>query len=256
LANQSDNRHDNREAVDPGRYPPADDGTAIVRREFSLAKALFEIAIVAIGVLLALLVDQSRQSRADRALADEARSGMRAEIEQNRIRLATKLQLLHKAFTAIDTNPAAAPILVDQAANFQITLTDAAWTMAIQTGTLRLLDQKERQALSYIYSSHDIYNRLLAEEMNRWTALAAADSEGSDLKLWKAYARRVAVGACISTIRIERFRNPRLDAEPLRSTCQRYRPSVPVETLFRDLGIPMPDTNWRPGGEFDRPLWL
>jgi hypothetical protein len=128
--------------------------------------------------------------------------------------------------------------------------------MAIQTGSLRLLGPNERQALSYIYSSHDIYNRLLAEEMSRWTALADADAEGSDLKMWKAYARRVGVGACISTIRIERFRNPRLPPEPLRKTCQRYRPSIPVETLFRDLHIPMPDTNWRPGGEFDRSLWI
>ncbi len=249
------NRRSNRRAADAGSAsPPA----AVIDdwREFSLAKAVFEIAIVAIGVLLALVADQARQSRVDEALGEEARTAMRAEIDQNRVRLATKLELLHQAFMALEKNPADAPTLVDQGANFQITLTDAAWTMAIQTGSLRLLGSKERQALSYIYSSHDIYNRLLAEEMSRWTALAAPDEEGSDLKMWKAYARRVGVGACISTIRIERFRNPRLPAEPLRRTCQRYRPSIPVETLFRDLRIPMPDTNWRPGGEFDRSLWI
>lgn len=255
MADEPANRRRNRETAEAGSATPAA-GVVVGWREFSLAKAVFEIAIVAIGVLLALVVDQARQSRADGLLAKEATGAMRAEIEQNRIRLATKLELLHRAFTALETNPAAGPTLVDQGANFQITMNDAAWTMAVQTGTLRLLGPKERQALGYIYSSHDIYNRLLAEEMSRWTALAAADAEGSDLKMWKAYARRVGVGACISTIRIERFRNPGLSAEPLRKTCQRYRPSIPVETLFRDLGIPMPNINWRPGGEFDRPLWL
>jgi len=255
LADEPASRRSNRKATDAGRAAPAAGGGS-GWQEFSLARAVFEIVIVAIGVLLALVVDQARQSRADGVLAEEARGAMRAEVDQNRVRLATKLELLHRAFTALERNSAAAPTLVDQGLNFQITLTDSAWTMAVQTGTLRLLGPKERQALGYIYSSHDIYNRLLAEEMSRWTALAAADAEGSDLKMWKAYARRVGVGACISTIRIERFRNPRLSAEPLRKTCQRYRPSIPVETLFRDLGIPMPDTNWRPGGEFDRALWV
>lgn len=255
MADKPANRRNSREAADTGSATPAV-GVVSGWGEFSLTKAAFEIAIVAIGVLLALVVDEARQSRADGALAEEARGAMRAEIDQNRVRLATKLELLHGAYTSLERDPAAGPTLVDQGGNFQITLTDAAWTMAVQTGTLRLLGPKERQALSYIYSSHDIYNRLLSEEMSRWTALAAADAEGSDLKMWKAYARRVGVGACISTIRIERFRNPKLSAEPLRNTCQRYRPSIPVETLFRDLGIPMPDTNWRPGGEFDRSLWV
>ena len=57
--------------------------------EFSLPKALFEIAIVTIGVLLALLVDEARQSRADHGLAEQSRKAMQAEIDQNRIRLAS-----------------------------------------------------------------------------------------------------------------------------------------------------------------------
>lgn len=222
----------------------------IPQSDFTLKKALFEIAIVAIGVLLALVVDEARQSRADNELAEEARSGMRAEIEQNRIRLATKLSLLHNAFTTLEANPSAGPELVGKGANFQITLTDAAWTMAVQTGALRLLEPKERQALAYVYNSHQIYNGLLAEEMVHWTGLAAVQSDSPELKLWKAYARRVSVGACISTIRIERFRKPKLPAEPLLRSCQLYRPSIPPDALYRQMGIPMPDANWRPGGEF------
>ena len=217
--------------------------------EFTFKKALFEISVVTVGVLLALFVDEARQARADRALAEAARTAIRAELDQNRIRLATKLSLLHNAYRNLEREPLTAPRLVDQGANFQITLTDAAWTMAFQTGALRLLQDRERQALAYVYTSHDIYNFLLAEEMNHWTALAASQDDKA-VKLWKAYARRVAVGGCISSIRIERFRNPSLQAEPLRRACQRYRLSLPPQQLFRELGYPMPDSNWRPGGEF------
>ena len=149
----------------------------------------------------------------------------------------------------LERNPAVGPHLVEQGANFQITLTDAAWTMAFQTGAMRLLEDRERQALGYVYNSHEIYNRLLADEMGHWTMLAAGPDENA-MKLWKAYARRVAVGGCISSIRIERFHNPALSAEPLRQACQRYRVSVPPQQLYRQLGYPMPDANWRPGGEF------
>ena len=217
--------------------------------DFTLKKALFEIAIVAVGVLLALLVDQARQSRTDRALTEEARRTVRTELNQNRVRIATKLSLLHNAYRQFERDPAAGPTLVEQGANFQITLTDAAWTMAHQTGAMRLLDDRERQALGYVYNSHDIYNQLLAEEMAHWTMLAAGPDEKA-IKLWKAYARRVAVGGCISSIRIERFHNPALPAERLRLACQRYRVSMPPQQLYRQLGYPMPDANWRPGGEF------
>ena len=223
--------------------------TPAVQSDFTLKKALFEIAIVAVGVLLALLADQTRQSRTDRALTDEARRAMKTELDQNRVRIATKLSLLHNAYVELERDPAAAPSLVDQGGNFQITLTDAAWTMASQTGAMRLLQDRERQALGYVYNSHDIYNGLLVEEMSHWTMLAAGPDEKA-IKLWKAYARRVAVGGCISSIRIERFHNPALPAERLRRACQGYRVSVPPQQLYRQLGYAMPDANWRPGGEF------
>ena len=221
----------------------------VARSDFTLKKALFEIAIVAVGVLLALLVDQARQSRTDRALTEEARRAMKTELDQNRVRIATKLTLLHNAYLEIDRDPAAGARLVEQGANFQITLTDTGWQMALQTGAMRLLTERERQALGYVYNSHEIYNRLLAEEMAHWTTLATGPDEKA-IKLWEAYARRVAVGGCISSIRIERFQNPALSPEPLRRACQRYQVSMPPQQLYRQLGYPRPDANWRPGGEF------
>lgn len=241
-------RRTNPEAAGEAADMPA--ASVPQQNEFSLKKALFEIAIVAVGVLLALIVDEARESGSERALAEEARAAMRAEIEQNRVRLATKLALLHRAYQALEANPAAGPALVAEPSNFQIAMTDAAWTMATQTGALRLLEDQERQSLAYIYTSQEIYNRLLAEEMNHWTALAAAGRDDSSVKLWKAYGQRVGIGACIASIRIERFRNPNLPPERLQRTCQSYRLSITPQELYRRLGLPVPDTSWRPGGEF------
>lgn len=234
---------------------PADRQSAIPpvsseRAELSAKRAAFEIAIVAVGVLLALIVDEARQSSADQALAEEARTAMRAEIDENRVRLASKIVLLHQAHQALQQNPAAGPELVARPSNFQIAMTDAAWTMAVQTGALRHIEEKERQSLAYVYTSQNIYNSLLAEEMNHWTALATAGHSDPAVKLWMAYAQRVGISVCIATIRIERFRNPKLAAARLQPLCQRYRLSTPPANLYRAMGVSMPNTNWRPGGDF------
>lgn len=230
------------------------DGTAPIRAthqsDFTLKKAIFEVAIVAVGVLLALVVDQARQSITNRSLADEARTALHAEIKENRVRLATKLALVHDVYGRLQRDPALGPSLVAQGSNFQIEMTDAAWTMAMQTGALRFLEPDERQALAYVYTSQDIYNRLLAEEMNHWTALAGAGSGKSAVRLWQAYAQRVARSVCIASIRIERFSNPKLPSQRLQQTCQRYRLSIRPSELYRALGVSVPNTSWRPGGDF------
>lgn len=221
-----------------------------MRGEFSLRKALFEIAIVAIGVLLALGVDEIRQTQSDRALVGEIDSSLRAEVEQNRVRLVTKLAMLNHAFAALETDPSAGPRLVEQRANFQIELADAAWTMAQETSALRLMNAKERQAFATIYASHAIYNRILAEEMNRWAELAAASPNDRSVTLWKAYARRVGGGACISLMRIERLRNPEWPIAKLQQGCADYNPAVTPNVIYRKFGLKMPRTRWTPGSDF------
>ena len=234
----------------PGAANAASESPHARAHDFTLKKALFEIAIVTVGVLLALIVDEWRQSRVDRALAEEARSAMNAEIEQNRVRLASKLTLLHMAYVALQADPAAGPKLVSQRSNFQIALTSAAWSTALQTGALRLLDQQERQSLAYVYTSHDIYNQLLAEEMKHWTAMASADPGGSAARLWQAYAQRMGSSACIASIRIERVRNPTAAPARLQRACQSYTISRPPAELYKALNFEMPDTDWRLGADF------
>ena len=220
------------------------------RGEFSLGKALFEIAIVAIGVLLALGVDEIRQTHADRDLVGEAKEAMHGEVEQNRIRLVTKLARVHEAYRALSANPAVGPALVEQRTNLQIELADAAWTMAQETDALRLMDTNERQTFATIYASHAIYNRILAEEMNHWVELAAPTPNDRAVAVWRAYARRIAGGACISLMRIERFRGPQVPTSQLQQACGRYNPAMPPETLYRMFRLDMPRTHWEPGSDF------
>lgn len=233
-----------------GRATGAGTAAASPLSEFTVKKALFEIAIVAIGVLLALGVDEIRQTQTDRALVKEIDATMQTEVEQNRVRLVTKLAMIHNAYEALAANPATGPKLVEERANFQIELADAAWTMAQETSALRLMDARKRQAFATIYASHAIYNRILAEEMNRWAELAASTSNDRSVIIWKAFARRVGGGGCISLMRIERLRHPEVPITRLQQGCTNYGPSVTPEEIYRRFDLDIPKTRWRPGSDF------
>jgi hypothetical protein len=225
-------------------------GPVASHSEFGLKKALFEIAIVTVGVLLALGVDQLRQSWSDRMLLNETRSALRTEVDNNRIRLVTKLAKVHQAYLALEADPTAGPALVEHRADYQIELAETAWTMAQQTGALRLMGPKERQAFATTYASHDIYNRILAEEMNHWADLSASRQGDRSTTLWKAYALRVAGGACISLMRIERYGHPEVPLARLQQGCAGYTPRMPPEAIYQRFGLPMPRTRWQPGSDF------
>jgi hypothetical protein len=218
--------------------------------EFNIAKALFEIVIVAVGVLLALLVDEARQAREDRQLADEAIAAMRAEIEDNRWRLVRKLDLLHRAYHAVEADPASVAKLVADRWNQQVTPSDTAWAMTIETGALRLLTPDERSRYGMVYTANKIYYDILIEEMTYWNQLAAFDPADTSpaavaerdkaVRLWKNWANRVGLGICISTARIELVFRPQLARERLWTVCRAYRVTDPAEAMYARFGLPMP----------------
>jgi hypothetical protein len=217
---------------------------------FDLRKALFEIAIVAIGVLLALLVDQTRQSRENRALAREAIAAMRTELEDNRWRLLRKLELLHRAYQAVEADPAGVAQLVADRRNQQVTPSDTAWVMTVETGALRLLPPDERSRYGMVYTANKTYYDILSQEMTYWNGLAAypADDRSPQtlrerdeaIRLWKNWANRVALGVCISAARIELAFHPQLSRDKLWTACRAYRATTPPAALYRGFGLPMP----------------
>lgn len=218
--------------------------------EFNFAKALFEVAIVAVGVLLALLVDEARQARANRQLAKEAVAAMRAELDDNRWRYVRKLELLHRAYLDLDANPAKAAQLVADRRNQQVTPSDTAWVMTVETGALRLLSPEDRSRYGKVYTANKTYYDILAQEMTYWNGLAAypaSDRSQATLRerdkailLWKNWANRMALSVCISVARIELVSHPRLPREKLWATCRAYRVHQPPAELYKAFGLPLP----------------
>jgi hypothetical protein len=217
---------------------------------FNLAKAGFEILIVAIGVLLALMVDEARQARENRQLAGEAIAAMRAELEDNRWRLVRKLELLHRAYLDLEANPDSAAQLVADRRNQQVTPSDTAWVMTVETGALRLLSPEDRSRYGMVYTANKTYYDILSQEMTYWNGLAAypaGDRSPQTLRerdkailLWKNWANRVALGVCISAARIELALHPQLSREKLWATCRAYHVTEPPAGLYRAFGLPMP----------------
>jgi len=218
--------------------------------EFNLARAVFEIVIVAIGVMLALLVDEARQARNDGQLADEAMTAMRAELEDNRWRLIRKLELLHRAYLDLEADPARAAQLVSDRRNQQVTPSDTAWVMTVETGALRLLSPEDRSRFGMVYTANKTYYDILSQEMTYWNGLAAypADDRSPQMvrerdaaiRLWKNWANRVALGVCISAARIELAFHPQLSRDKLWTACRAYRATTPPAALYRGFGLPMP----------------
>lgn len=218
--------------------------------EFNLVRALFEIVIVAIGVLLALLVDEARQARENRQLAAEAINAMRAELDDNRARFVRKLDLLHRAYRDLDADPSRAAELVADRRNQQVTQSSSAWLMTVETGALRQLKPDERRRYGMAYTAQDTYYDILTREMELWGALAAFDPEDSSpetrrerdqaIRLWKTWANRVGLGVCIAAARIELAERPSLQREKLWAACRSFRVQQPPAELYRRFGLPMP----------------
>jgi hypothetical protein len=217
---------------------------------FNFGKAVFEIAIVAIGVLLALAVDEARQARENRELADQAISAMRAELVENRSRFIRKLDFLQRAYLVLDSEPSRAGQLVADRRNQQITPSKAAWVMTVETGALRLLPPAERNRFAMVYTSQETYYDIVSQEMAYWGGLAAFDANDRSpesvrdrdraLHLWKAWANRVTLGICISAARIELALHPQLSRERLWGTCRTHRVTQPPADLYRGFGVAMP----------------
>lgn len=235
-----------------GKANQSDPGPSLGRwpGNFNFTKAAFEIVIVAMGVLLALLVDEGRQSRKDRQLAKEAISAMRAELGDNRSRLLRKLGFLQNAYLAIESDPASAERLVAARQNQQVTLSKSAWVMTVETGALRLLSPDDRRRYAMVYTAQDTYYDILSQEMNYWTGLAIYDADGQSpenvrdrdraIRLWKAWANRVALGICISAARTELALDPRLSGERLWAICRAYRVTQTPADLYRGFGVTTP----------------
>lgn len=197
----------------PASAGQADMANARGRWDALLGRGLFETVIVAVGVLLALMVDEWRQSREQRQLADEARTALRAEILANREALIERMRTTSRIYAAATAEPAQVSQFVFERRNRPLLVNDSAWTMTVQTGAIRWLAPEERSVFARVYAGHDRMREVVAHELVRWTELAAfaPDSGAAEtlrdrnraIRVWQAFAQRAQFALCMNLARHE-----------------------------------------------------
>lgn len=211
----------------------------------TLQRALFEILIVAIGVLLALAVDEWREHRQQRQVADAARAAFRAEVLANRDRVILRLRRVAQLYRLVSAHPDEAGRFVFERRSRPLLLYDAAWTSAVQTGALRWLAPAERTMLAELYTAQSHTRELATQEITSWTELAAVDpkamsaEDASDrsrrVRVWLAYAQRVQFSQCVNAGRYERVLGARVRVEQLIEFCSSQPADEDPALIYRRL---------------------
>ena len=145
-----------------------------------LPEILIEAGSVLLAVLLAFAVDEWRDARAKRELAERARQGILSELRANRDELrgtfeanAQQLASLQQTLDRFSTNPdttGASVSLGFHAAQ----LSDAAWETARSTQAAQLLPFAWVVAIARVYETQALYKTTQLDMLQRTRAAAAA----------------------------------------------------------------------------------
>ena len=167
----------------------------------TLKEAGVHLAIVTVGILIALSFEGLLERSRHRALVREARVNVTAELQNNRQRLARLqgelgemkanldrgLDVLNEVPSPQAAQAAAALYRVDQGGvihNYDIAeLSTASRTTAQMTGAFGLMDYAEAQKYAAAYDRQELFNRV---QDQAWTSAMAAFSLGQKLDFQKA----------------------------------------------------------------------
>lgn len=212
--------------------------------EAILGKAIFEILIVAVGVMLALAVDEWRERSEQRSLADDARAALRAEILSNREAVIARLRRTAELYVQTAAHPDQAGKYVSERRNRTLFVNDAAWTMAVETGAIRWLGPSERTNFAELYAGQQRARDLVSQEMTRWTELGgippaapAAEVDASRnraLRIWQAWVQRAQFSLCVSAGRYERALGAVVPEQELVEFCAARRPDEDPASIYRE----------------------
>jgi hypothetical protein len=205
---------------------------------------VFEIMIVAVGVMLALAADEWRERSEQRQLADQARAVLRAEILSNREAVLGRLRRTSQLYTLVETHPDRVGQYVFERRNRPLQLTDAAWTMTVQTGAIRWLDPSERTRIAEVYAGYDRMREVVSEEMVRWTELAAfsatppsPETRGDRdraIRVWQAFAQRAQMAQCVNAGRHERVFGAQFGERELSDFCAKRRAQEDPASIYAE----------------------
>lgn len=134
-----------------------------------LGKAVFEAALITFSILFALWVDDWKEERDHRDLAQQALANFEREILDNQARVKKQLEYhlrLQGSLRAVLQNPDPIRTLEQTRQEIQFRglappiFFDTAWQTAVATQALTYLDYETVSALSSIYSLQNIFNKV------------------------------------------------------------------------------------------------
>jgi hypothetical protein len=208
------------------------------------AKALFEILIVAVGVMLALAVDEWRERSEQKELADQARAALRAEILSNREVVVARLRRTAELYLQTAAHPDQARKYVFERRNLSLLINDSAWTMAVETGAIRWLAPVERRNFANVYAGQQRARDVVLQEMIRWTELAGLPERpetaemkadrGRAILIWQAFAHRTQFALCVNAGRYERTLGADVPEDALLKFCAQRRPDDDPVAIYRE----------------------
>lgn len=209
-----------------------------------LRRGLFETVIVAVGVFLALFVDQWRVRSEERQLADEARAALRSEVLANREAVLLRLRRTSQLYVDVEAHPGQIDQYVFERRNRPLQMTDAAWTMTVQTGAIRWLDPAERARTAELYAGYERMRDIVSQEMVRWTELAAFPPTSASrethgerdraIRVWQGFALRSQMAQCVNAGRHERALGAQIGERELTDFCAKRRPEEDPALIYRE----------------------
>lgn len=127
---------------------------------------LGEVVLIVAGVLLALMLDEARQTRAREASAVEALSAIREELDENR-ELTLEAREYHDGRAehirqALVAGEALHPRDFPRGFTSPARLLDAAWVTAREAGELSAVDRELRRRIAVAYASQHRYEQQIS----------------------------------------------------------------------------------------------
>lgn len=206
-----------------------------------------ETLIVAVGVLLALGVDELREDANDRRLAESTRTLIQTELERNRGNILHGMTQLRDVYVEVDKDPANAPALAAGPRGTGAPLQfDAAYQLSLQTGAFRHLDVEERKTIAEVHASQAGLDSRGNRAIEFWEELAAFEAgpavdptEARDrsraIRRWRRSASSLFYSSCKQFFRIELARGRDLPDNAEGERCRGIHPGrTNPATLFAD----------------------
>jgi hypothetical protein len=207
-------------------------------------RGLFETVIVAVGVFLALAVDEWRERAEQRQLGEEARAALHGELLANRDAVLRRLRRTAELYVQVPAHPDEISRFIYERRNFPIQLNDGAWMMTVETGAIRWLEPNERSAIADVYAGYGRMRDVVNEELIRWVELAAfppkpasarmREERDRAIRIWQAWAVRSQMAQCVNAGRHERALGAHMSSLQISDFCARQSPAEDPVSIYRE----------------------